>query len=70
MGALSVTTSGGLLYARDAETGTVYNLVCTARGRLLADADGEDTYPDDAAVQTFGLHVLIDTLGSAGVGTK
>ena len=35
-----------------------------------ANVDGEDTYPDDAAVQTFGLHVLIDTLGSAGVGTK
>lgn len=35
-----------------------------------ANVDGEDTYPDDAAVQTFGLHVLIDTLGSASVGTK
>lgn len=25
---------------------------------------GVDTYPDDAAVMTVGLHVLIDTFGS------
>lgn len=35
-----------------------------------ANVDGEDTYPNDAAAQTFGLHVLIDTLGSSQVSEK
>lgn len=62
MGALSVTTSGGLLYARDALTGAVYNLVCTAQGRLLADVYLQD---QTSVSVTALLHQLLGTVTPA-----
>lgn len=38
--------------------------------RLFRDPTDNDTYGADAALATFGFHVLIDTLGSRGVITK
>ena len=31
---------------------------------------GNDSYPDDAGLITFGLHVILNTLGSSQIGTK
>lgn len=31
---------------------------------------GNDSYPDDAGLITFGLHVILNTLGSSQLGTK
>ena len=39
--------------------------------RLFRDPnDGDDTYGSDAALATFGLHVLVDSFGSREVATK
>lgn len=39
--------------------------------RIFRDpADGDDDYGADAALATFGLHVLLDTLGSREVASK
>lgn len=74
----AVSAAGGVAWVEKRADFTDINLAGYKIGaqfmyrlwRDPANADGQDTYPDDAAVQTFGLHVLIDTLGSAGVGTK
>jgi hypothetical protein len=38
--------------------------------RLFRDPTDNDTYGADAALATFGIHVLIDTIGSRQIGTK
>lgn len=39
--------------------------------RLFRDpTDAADTYPDDAALQSFGVHYEIDTVGSRGITSK
>ena len=49
---------------------TGYTIGTQAHFRFYRNPTGSDTYGDDAAVATVGLHVLIDTLGSRGISTK
>lgn len=75
---VSVSAASGTAWVEERADFTDINLAAYKIGaqfmyRLWRDpnnADGEDTYSKDAAVQTFGLHVIVDTLGSSQVGTK
>lgn len=50
---------------------TGFTIGAQAFFRLFRDPTiGADTYGFDAAIATFGIHVLLDTLGSRGIGTK
>lgn len=43
---------------------TGYEIGSQFNARLYRVPTGVDTYADDAAVMTVGLHVLVDTFGS------
>lgn len=47
-----------------------YSIGTQAHFRFYRDPTGSDTYPNDAAVATIGLHVLLDSLGSREVSVK
>jgi hypothetical protein len=49
---------------------TGYTIGTQLHARLFRDPTDSDTYGADAALATFGLHVLLDTIGSREVASK
>lgn len=70
-----VIAAGGVAWARKySEFPAIalpgYKIGTQLHLRFFRNPTGLDTYGDDAAVATIGIHVLVDTLGSKGRTTK
>lgn len=68
-------TAGGVAWANHFTNFPAINLPSLTIGtqahfKFYRNPTGSDTYGDDAAVATVGLHVILNTLGSRGISTK